>query len=64
MMGDDLPDLDLKHRVGLALTVEDAAPEAPEAAHWASQRKGGEGAVREACELIIAARPTNHVAGH
>lgn len=56
MMGDDLPDLDLMRRVGLALTVADATPPALAAAHWASQRDGGEGAVREACELIIDAR--------
>ena len=55
-MGDDLPDLGLMRRAGLAMAVADAVPDVREAAHWISDCKGGEGAVREACELIIAAR--------
>lgn len=54
-MGDDLPDLPVMKRAGLALTVPDAVAEVRAAAHWISQACGGEGAVREACELIIAA---------
>ncbi|ROO37682.1 KdsC family phosphatase [Salinisphaera orenii] len=56
VMGDDLPDLGLMRRAGLAMAVADAVPDVREAAHWISDCKGGEGAVREACELIIAAR--------
>lgn len=54
-MGDDLPDLPVMKQVGLALTVPDAIDDVRAAAHWVSQARGGEGAVRQACELIIAA---------
>ena len=55
-MGDDSPDVPLLERVGLALTVADAHPSAQSAAHWISQYRGGHGAVREACDLILAAQ--------
>jgi 3-deoxy-D-manno-octulosonate 8-phosphate phosphatase (KDO 8-P phosphatase) len=55
VMGDDLPDLALMGAAGLAMAVADAAPEVREAAHWVSSKGGGEGAAREACELIISA---------
>lgn len=56
MMGDDLPDLPVMARVGLALTVADAHPVALKAAHWVSRYAGGVGAVREASDLILAAQ--------
>lgn len=56
VMGDDAPDLPVMARVGLALTVADAHPVALKAAHWASRFPGGRGAVREACDMILAAR--------
>lgn len=56
MMGDDLPDLDLMQRAGVAFAVANAVPEVIQAADWVSHRNGGEGAVREACELLISAR--------
>ncbi len=55
-MGDDVPDLPLMERVGLALTVADGHPKALAAAHWTSQYRGGHGAVREAVDLILAAQ--------
>lgn len=55
-MGDDVPDLPLFARVGLALAVADAHPTAKGAAHWVSQHRGGDGAIREAADLILAAR--------
>lgn len=55
VMGDDLPDLAIMRSTGLALTVADGVPEVRRAAHWISAAPGGHGAVREACELIIAA---------
>lgn len=55
-MGDDLPDLPLLERAGLALTVPDAHPDVMAAADWISKRGGGNGAVREACDLILAAQ--------
>jgi 3-deoxy-D-manno-octulosonate 8-phosphate phosphatase (KDO 8-P phosphatase) len=56
VMGDDVPDLPLMRRAGLALTVADAHPKALAAAHWTSRYAGGNGAVREACDLILAAQ--------
>jgi len=56
VMGDDLPDLPVMECAGLALTVADAHPVALKAAHWVSRYPGGLGAVREACDLILAAR--------
>jgi 3-deoxy-D-manno-octulosonate 8-phosphate phosphatase (KDO 8-P phosphatase) len=55
-MGDDLPDLPLMNRCGLALTVADAHHTAESAAHWQSRHKGGDGAIREAADLILAAQ--------
>lgn len=55
-MGDDVPDLSLMQRVGLALSVADAHPRALAAAHWVSQYRGGHGAVREAVDLILDAQ--------
>jgi len=56
MMGDDTPDLPLMRLAGLALTVADAHPQVLAAAHWASRLTGGNGAVREAADLILAAQ--------
>lgn len=55
-MGDDYPDLSVMTRVGLALTVPNAAAAVRERAHWESSAKGGEGAVREVCDLIMQAQ--------
>jgi 3-deoxy-D-manno-octulosonate 8-phosphate phosphatase (KDO 8-P phosphatase) len=56
LMGDDVPDLPLMMRCGLALTVADAHPRALAAAHWISRHDGGNGAVREASDLLLAAQ--------
>lgn len=55
-MGDDEPDLAPMRLAGLALSVRNAVPEVRKAADWVSTRDGGDGAVREACELLIAVR--------
>ncbi|MBI3028568.1 MAG: HAD hydrolase family protein [Candidatus Rokubacteria bacterium] len=55
-MGDDLPDLPLLSRVGLALAPSNAAAEVKRVAHWVGRRSGGTGAVREAVEAILKAR--------
>lgn len=52
-MGDDIIDLPVMKRVGLALTVPNGNAEVTEVAHWTSSRPGGNGAAREACELIL-----------
>lgn len=58
VMGDDLPDLQIMQTAGLGLAVADAVPEVLAAADWTSTRRGGEGAVREACDLLVNARET------
>lgn len=55
-VGDDLPDLAVLGRVGLAVAVASAQPAVRRAAHWVTGLPGGEGAVREVTELLLAAR--------
>jgi 3-deoxy-D-manno-octulosonate 8-phosphate phosphatase (KDO 8-P phosphatase) len=55
-MGDDEPDMEPMRMAGLALTVRNAVPAVLAIADWTSTRDGGNGAVREACELLLAAR--------
>lgn len=55
-MGDDLPDVPLLRRCALAATVPDAPETVKANAHLVTQRRGGRGAVREVCEMILAAQ--------
>lgn len=55
-VGDDLPDLPILQRVGLAAAVANAVPEVKRVAHFVTARSGGEGAVREVIELIVKAQ--------
>ena len=55
-VGDDLPDIPILQRVGLAAAVANAVPEVKRAAHFVTARSGGEGAVREVIELIVKAQ--------
>lgn len=55
-VGDDLGDLDAMKFVGLPVAVRDAVPEIRRVARYVARRRGGEGAVREVCDLIRAAR--------
>ena len=55
-VGDELVDLPLFHRVGLAVAVADAVPEVRAAAHWVTTLPGGQGAVREVCDLFLKAQ--------
>ncbi len=55
-IGDDLVDLPAMAMVGLAVAVADAHPTVQARAHWLTRRPGGRGAVREICELILAAQ--------
>ena len=57
-MGDDWPDLTIMCRVGLALTPANGHFSVVERAHWQSSLRGGEGAVREACDLIMHSQNT------
>jgi len=52
-VGDDIPDLPILERAGLAVVVADATYEAKRAAHYITVAKGGEGAIREVVELIL-----------
>ena len=60
-MGDDWLDLPVMIRVGFAATVADAVPEVLQVAHYVAKRKGGRGAVREVCDLILEARGAGKV---
>lgn len=52
-VGDDLPDLPIMRRVGLAVAVGDAVPQVKEAAHYVARAHAGKGAIRETVELIL-----------
>jgi 3-deoxy-D-manno-octulosonate 8-phosphate phosphatase (KDO 8-P phosphatase) len=54
--GDDLPDLPPMQRVGLSIAVANAHPWMFRHAHWRTTRRGGDGAVREVCDLLLAAQ--------
>jgi len=51
--GDDLTDVVAMRRVGLAIAVANARPEVKRAAHYITEARGGSGAIREVCELIL-----------
>ena len=55
-MGDDLPDLPVLRRCGLALSPPGAVDEVRSEVHFVTRTRGGKGAVREACELIMRAQ--------
>lgn len=55
-IGDDVVDVPLLKRVGLAVAVADAHEAAKAAAHYVTLRPGGRGAVREAIEFILKAK--------
>ncbi len=57
-MGDDVVDLPVMRRVGLALSVPAAPQVVRDHAHYVSQREAGHGAVREVCEMILGAQGT------
>ena len=55
-MGDDIVDLAVLGRVGLAAAPGDAVAEVKDAVHWTSSVPGGAGAAREFLELILKAQ--------
>jgi len=55
-VGDDVVDIPLMRRSGLAVAVADAGRDTREAAHYVTKLPGGFGAVREVCELILKAQ--------
>jgi YrbI family 3-deoxy-D-manno-octulosonate 8-phosphate phosphatase len=52
-VGNDLNDLDCLHMAGCGVAVADGHPEVLRAADWVLNNPGGQGAVRELCDLII-----------
>lgn len=54
-VGDDIPDLGAVRIAGLGVAVANAHPRVAAACHWQTERPGGHGAVREVCELVLAA---------
>ena len=55
-IGDDLPDVPVFVRCGFAIAVPHAMASVRARAHFVTGRDGGKGAVREACEVILAAQ--------
>ncbi|HEX7559485.1 MAG TPA: HAD-IIIA family hydrolase [Usitatibacter sp.] len=55
-VGDDLPDLAVMRRCGLAVAVANAAEPVKSSAHYVTRASGGRGAVREFCELVLRAQ--------
>ncbi len=55
-MGDDLPDLPVIRRAGLGITVADAHEFVRQHADLQTQKRGGRGAAREVCDLIMDAQ--------
>ena len=52
-VGDDLPDLPVMRRAGLAVAVGNAVPEVKNTAHYTTKALAGHGAIRETVELIL-----------
>ncbi|HLS79949.1 MAG TPA: 3-deoxy-manno-octulosonate-8-phosphatase KdsC [Steroidobacter sp.] len=52
-VGDDTPDLPLFETARLAVAVADAHPSVKARAHFITQAAGGQGAVREVCDLLL-----------
>ena len=57
-VGDDLLDLPIMRRVGLAVAVADAHALVQRHAHWRTESPGGRGAARDLCELVMEAQGT------
>jgi 3-deoxy-D-manno-octulosonate 8-phosphate phosphatase (KDO 8-P phosphatase) len=55
-IGDDLTDIVVMRRVGLAIATANARPEVKACAHFVTESSGGRGAVRETIELVLKAQ--------
>jgi 3-deoxy-D-manno-octulosonate 8-phosphate phosphatase (KDO 8-P phosphatase) len=55
-IGDDIGDIPLMRKVGLAVAVADAVDEAKKAATYVTLAKGGRGAVRELTDVLLRAK--------
>lgn len=62
-VGDDIPDYAAMKAVGVRFAVANAVNEIKAIADYCTQAKGGQGAVREVCDLLLSVhKPTNHPA--
>lgn len=61
-IGDDLPDVPIIQQVGLGIAVANAMPQVKEFAFWQTKQPGGQGAVREVCDLILTAQNMQDIA--
>lgn len=52
-MGDDIVDIPVFRKVGVSVAVADASEEVIKLADYVTEKKGGDGAVREVCEMIL-----------
>lgn len=59
--GDDWIDIPVLLRAGLAVSVADAEDRVKQQAHWITGRNGGDGAVREICNLILSAQEKDQI---
>lgn len=55
-IGDDLIDIPVLKRIGLAVSVPNAVDEVRDVAHYVTSRPGGRGAVREVCDMLLKAQ--------
>lgn len=55
-VGDDIPDLPLLSKVGYSIAVANAVAAVREYCDYTTTARGGDGAVREVCELVLAAK--------
>ena len=55
-VGDDVVDLPVMRRVGLAIAVQDAHPLVRTHSHWQTPTGGGRGAARDVCEMLMEAK--------
>lgn len=55
-LGDDVVDLPVMQKVGLAIAVQDAHAFVLKHSHWQTPRAGGRGAARDVCEMLMEAR--------
>lgn len=58
-VGDDIPDLPLLNHVGISIAVANAVAKLHEQCDLSTSASGGAGAVREVCELVLAARSSS-----
>ena len=61
-IGDDLPDLPLIQQAGLGVAVGNAVSRIKKFADWQTEKHGGQGAVRELCDLILSAQDKSDMA--